>query len=371
MTRPKGKHQKPAAAGFDEALNRLAQLHPREAPEEMADGRLRLVQHEDDGPPLLIYATDRGVNVELRVDANTFWATQGQMAEMFGVTQPTISEHISNVFGEGELPDTEATHRKFRLVRTEGLREVGRDIDHYDLNALISVGYRVGSVQGTMFRVWATDKLFTYLQKGFVVDVDRLKNRGAPDALDEFREIAREIRTSIRNSYREVLRLCTLCADYDGSSQTARDFFMAMENKLLWAAATKTAPQLVLERADAEMDHMGLTYYAGKRGPTRTDVLIGNNYLAQGEQTTKGRITEMWLTYVEDQLDQGRLPTMEAVREKLDGFIKFNGWPLLVDRGRHKRENADAHALEQLELYRERMKADAEASEPKKVGKKT
>jgi hypothetical protein len=255
MTRPKGKHQKPAAAGFDEALNRLAQLHPREAPEEMADGRMRLVQHEDDGPPLLIYATDRGVNVELRVDANTFWATQGQMAEMFGVTQPTISEHISNVFGEGELPDTEATHRKFRLVRTEGLREVGRDIDHYDLNALISVGYRVGSVQGTMFRVWATDKLFTYLQKGFVVDVDRLKNRGAPDALDEFREIAREIRTSIRNSYREVLRLCTLCADYDGSSQTARDFFMAMENKLLWAAATKTAPQLVLERADAEMSH--------------------------------------------------------------------------------------------------------------------
>jgi hypothetical protein len=204
-----------------------------------------------------------------------------------------------------------------------------------------------------------------------VVDVDRLKNRGAPDALDEFREIAREIRTSIRNSYREVLRLCTLCADYDGSSQAARDFFMAMENKLLWAAATKTAPQLVLERADAEKDHMGLTYYAGKRGPTRTDVLIGNNYLAQGEQTTKGRITEMWLTYVEDQLDQGHLPTMEAVREKLVGFIKFNGWPLLTDRGRHKREAADAHALDQLELYRERMKVDAEAGRPKKVGKES
>lgn len=365
MAKSKGKHQRPAA-GFDEALNRLARTSSQEVRE---DERLRLVQREDTGPPLLIYATDRGVNVELRVDANTFWATQGQMADMFGVKQQTVSEHILNVYKDGELPDTEATHRKFRLVRLEGGREVGREIDHYDLNAVISVGYRVGSMQGTMFRVWATDKLFTYLQKGFVVDVDRLKNQGAPDALDEFREVAREIRTSIRNSYREVLRLCTLCADYDGSSQSARDFFMAMENKLLWAAATKTAPQLVLERADAEVDHMGLTYYAGKRGPTRTDVLIGNNYLARGEQTTKGRITEMWLTYVEDQLDQGRLPTMEAVRERLDGFIKFNGWPLLTDRGRHRREDAEAHALEQLEQYRERMKAETETGKPKKVGR--
>jgi hypothetical protein len=112
---------------------------------------------------------------------------------------------------------------------------------------------------------------------------------------------------------------------------------------------------------------MGLTYYAGKRGPTRTDVLIGNNYLANGEQVTKGRVTEMWLSYVEDQLDQGRLPTMAAVREKLDGFIKFNEWPLLADKGRHKREDADAHALGQLEIYRERMKSEAEAGEPKRV----
>jgi hypothetical protein len=236
----KGKQKGPAAAGFDEALNRLAGTPAREVREEMAEEeRLRLVQREGAGPPLLIYATDKGVTVELRVDANTFWATQGQMADMFGVKQQTVSEHILNVYKEGELPDTEATHRKFRLVRMEGGREVGREIDHYELNAVISVGYRVGSMQGTMFRVWATDKLFTYLQKGFVVDVDRLKNQGAPDALDEFREIAREIRTSIRNSYREVLRLCALCADYDGSSQTAREFFMAMENKLLWAAASK------------------------------------------------------------------------------------------------------------------------------------
>ena len=169
---------------------------------------------------------------------------------MFGVTQRAVSEHIRTIFRESELPDSESTHKKFLLVRREGAREVRRNIDHYDLNTLISVGYRVGSVQGTMFRVWATDKLFQILTKGFYVDKELLKERGEPDALDEFREIAREIRASIRNSYREVLRLCSLCADYAGTSETARGLFLEMENKLLWAAAQKTAAQLVLDVAD-------------------------------------------------------------------------------------------------------------------------
>ena len=134
-----------------------------------------------------------------------------------------------------------------------------------------------------------------------------------------------------------------------------------MENKLLWASASKTAPQLILERANANHPDMGLTYYAGKRGPTQKDVVIGNNYLAPGERERKGRATEMWLTYVEEQLDQGRLPTMATVTDKLDAFIKFNQWPLLTGPGRHSRDEAAAHALAQLELYRERMKADTEA----------
>jgi hypothetical protein len=372
---PKRKHPKPLKPGMDlnEALDRFAQIGPAESGQQVAkaveDERLRLVQREVSGPPLLIYATGKGINVELRVEASSFWASQDQMAVMFGIKQNTVSEHIARIFVEGELADTEATHRKIRLVRNEGGRDVARLIDHYDLNMLISVGYRAGGKSGTMFRIWATDKLFRYLAKGFVIDVERLKNQGEPDVLDEFREIAREIRTSIRNSYREVLKLCTLCADYDGSSTTAREFFMAMENKLLWAAANRTAPQLVLERADAEADDMGLTYYAGKRGPTQRDVVIGNNYLAQGEARTKNRITEMWLTYVEEQLDQGRLPTMEAVAGKLDGFIKFNQWPTLPDKGRHKRDDANEHALEQLELYRLRMKSEVEAGKPKRPEK--
>jgi hypothetical protein len=128
-----------------------------------------------------------------------------------------------------------------------------------------------------------------------------------------------------------------------------------MENKLLWAAASMTAPQLILDRCSAEKNDLGLTYYAGRRGPTKVDVVVGNNYLAPGEAEQKNRITEMWLTYVEDQLSQGRLPTMDVVREKLTAFIKFNQWPLLEDKGRHSRDAANAHALEQLAVYRQQQ----------------
>ncbi len=343
--------------GVAEALERFAQAEVGKSSGNMddtKDSRVRLVERDGVGHPLLIYSTAKGMNVDLAYRSDSIWATQDQMAEMFGVDRTSITKHLSNIYNEGEL-DKSATCEETSQVRKEGLRSVRRSQPIYNLNAMVSVGYRVGSKQGTMFRIWATDKLVQILTKGFVVDKDRLKNEADADILEEFREIAREIRTSIRNSYREVLRLCALCADYDGSSQAARTFFMTMENKLLWAAANKTAPQLVLERCDAGKPDLGLTFFAGKRGPTQRDVVIGNNYLAEGEAKTKNRITEMWLTYVEDQLDQGRLPTMEAVREKLDGFITFNQWPLLTGKGHHSREAADTHALEQLTLYRQQQ----------------
>jgi hypothetical protein len=218
---------------------------------------------------------------------------------------------------------------------------------------VISVAYRVtNSRQATMLRIWATDKLVQILTKGFYIDKERLKNIGEPDILDELRQTAREIRASVRNSYREVLRLCTFCSDYDGGSASAREFFMDMENKLLWAASGMTAPQIILERCSADMPDLGLTYFTGKRGPTKRDILVANNYLAPYEAEKKNRATEMWLTYVEEQLDQGRMPTMVAVREKMVGFIRFNQWPLLSTRGRYSREDANTHALRQFEIYR-------------------
>jgi hypothetical protein len=316
-----------------------------------SDERVRLLRRSDSAPPLLIYVTPRGINVDLPWQNGTLWANQRQMADMFGVNVPAISKHLKNIFDEGELL-RDATISNMETVQIEGDRVVRREPEHYNINAIISVGYRIESKAGTMFRIWATERLVQILTKGFFIDEERLKNDGGDDALSEFREIASRIRGSIRNSYREVLRLCTLCSDYDGRSETAREFFMDMENKLLWAASQRTAPQLILERCDADKPDLGLTYFAGKRGPTKKDVVIGNNYLAHGESRTKNRITEMWLTYVEEQLEQGRLPTMEAVREKLVGFIKFNQWPLLTTKGRHSRERADDHALEQLEIFR-------------------
>jgi hypothetical protein len=345
MAKSKAKPKSPTSdKGVDQTVDRLSQAGAKEAASgDSSSEKVRLVE-DDTGARVLIYAASKGISVELRFEGDTFWATQAQMAEMFGVDRTVIGRHIANVFNDGELPE----QGNVQIMHISATKPTGL----YALNVMISVGYRVESKLGTMFRIWATERLVQILTKGFYVDKERLKNQGEPDVLDEFREIAREIRTSIRNSYREVLRLCTLCADYDGSSQTARAFFMTMENKLLWASANKTAPQLVLERCDVEKPDLGLTYFAGKRGPTQRDVVIGNNYLAEGEARTKNRMTEMWLTYVEDQLDQGRLPTMAAVSEKLDDFIKFNQWPLLTGKGRHKREDAETHGLAQLALYR-------------------
>ena len=368
MTKQKRTQKK--AATLDVELNKaLGLTEPKDVGEVVAADAaqpLRLVEEEDTGHKLLIYKTQKGISVDLQFEGETFWATQKQIAQIFGVTRENVTMHLGNIYREGEL--LEATTCKESLHVGQTGQTYRPKI--YNLDAIISVGYRVGSIEGTMFRIWSNGITSQYLRKGFVIDEERLKNHGEADALDEFRETARKIRTSLRNSYREVLKLCTLCSDYDGSSESARNFFMAMENKLLWAAANKTAPQLVLERARAEKDDMGLTYYAGKRGPTQRDVVIGNNYLAEGEARTKNRITEMWLTYVEEQLEQGRLPTMEAVRNKLDGFITFNQWRLLTDKGHFKRNDADRFALEQLELYRDRIATEMETGKPSKLARK-
>jgi len=340
----KRKYQPPVSLDmeFDEALARFIQTDPSEL-DETNKQAVRLVE-DDTGHRVLIYATSKGIEVALRFEGDTLWATQAQMADMFGVDQSVVSRHIANVFKEGELAE-EGNMQKMHISPT-------KPTTLYGLNAVISVGYRVGSKQGTMFRIWATDKLFQILTKGFYVDKERLKNPEKPDVLDEFREIAREIRASTQNVYREVRRLCTLCQDYDPQSAEARNFYMAMENKLLWASASMTAPEIILHRADASKPDMGLTYYSGKRGPTQSDAKIANNYLAEGEARVKNRATVMWLDYVEDQLDQGRLVTMTEVKTRLDEFVKFNNWPLLRDLGKVSRKRADEHAIEQYKLYK-------------------
>lgn len=336
---------------FAQALERFAKTDPKEIDTLLKEERSRLVPlvEDDNGHRFLIYATERGIEARLRYEGEKFWLTMPEMARLFDRDLSVISRHVTGVISDGELPEEGNLQKMQETPSAAG----GRPATLCSLDMVISVAYRVtNSKQATMLRIWATDKLVQILTKGFYIDKDQLKNQGAPDVLDEFREIAREIRTSIRNSYREVLKLCTLCGDYDGTSKAAREFLQAMENKLLWAATNRTGPQLILERCDASKRNLGLTYFEGRRGPTQRDVTVANNYLAEGEAKTKNCITEMWLSYVEEQLDQRRLPTMEAARQKLDGFIRFNEWPRLVGRGRHSREDANVHALTQLTIYR-------------------
>ncbi len=333
---------------LDEALERFAGVPLDEVKEEEAKGReVRLVQREgDDAPPILFYATDKGVKLELRVTDGELWLTQLQMANLYGVDVRSVNDHIQKYLADGEIDDS--VIRKFRITAADGK---SYDTNHYALDVAFYVGYRVNTRQGALFRKAATDILIRFAKFGYAMDVERLKAPDQPSIVDELKDIIREIRASSQNTYREVRRIVSLCQDYDGRSETARAFYARMENKLLYAAASKTAPEIILERADANQPDMGLTYYTGKRGPTQADVKVANNYLAEGEARVKNRITVMLLDYFEDQLDQGRLVVMADAELKMDEFIRFNNWPLLRDAGRVSRVAADRRAIEQQKLF--------------------
>lgn len=352
---PRKKYQKPLSVDgdFNEVLERLAGTDVGEVREEIAkdieEQRVRLVKREGLGDPLLVYESVRGTKVELPYKDQTLWASQRQMAQMFGVQVPAISKHLKNIYADGELEEASTVSN----METVGVTGQPYDVTLYNLNAVISVGYRIESKVGTRFRIWATNMLVQILTKGFYIDADRLKQTPEEGIIAELRDTIRDIRASTANAYREVKRMCALCQDYDGTSKTAQDFFATMENKMLWLAASHTGPELILGRADASKPSMGLTTYAGKKGPTQADVKIANNYLAEPEAKQKNRATVMLLDYFEEQLDQGRLVTMSEAESKLDEFIKFNRWPLLTHKGKVSRNAANEHALQQLSLYRQ------------------
>jgi len=247
------------------------------------------------GDELLLYEGKGGIRVELRYSSDTMWATQKQMAELFEVDTKTINQHLRHIFEEGEL-DREATISKSEIVQTEGERSVRRQVAIYNLDAIISVGYRVGSRQGTMIRRWATNKLVQYAIKGFVLDDERLKERGGNDHVTELRERIRDIRASEANLYAELRSICVLCSDYDPKLEAARNFYMAMQNKLPWPITSSTAPEIIQQRARADADHMGLTNWKG-RDVAKADVSVAKNYLGQIEVDDLNRLTSMVLDY--------------------------------------------------------------------------
>lgn len=314
------------------------------------------------GGELILYQTPDGrTRVECRFDDNTIWLSQALIAELFQVTVPTVNEHLKGIYADGELP-SEATIRKFRIVRREGTRQVARDIEHYSLEAILAVGYRVRSQRGTQFRQWATARLQEYLVKGFVLDDERLKHPpgpGVPDYFDELLERIRHIRASERRMYLRVREILALAADYDPKDEEAQLFFRTAQNKLHFAVTAKTAPELIAERANATRPNMGLTTWKGEM-VRKGDVTIAKNYLHEDEITELNRIVVMFLDFAEDQARRRRQIFLRDWQTRLDDFLRFNERPVLHDAGRVTREEADRLAHEQYASFDDERRLAAE-----------
>jgi len=316
---------------------------------------------------IVLYTTEDGrARIQCRFEGDTIWLTQALMAELFQKDVRTINEHLQNVFAEAEL-DSAATIRKFRIVRREGTREVAREVEHYRLEAILAVGYRVRSPRGTQFRQWATARLSEYLRKGFTMDDERLKNPpgpGVPDYFDELLERIRDIRASERRMYLRVRDILALAADYSPGEAETQHVFAVVQNKLLFAATGRTAPELIDERVDAQRPNMGLTTWKGDV-VRKADVTVAKNYLREGEIEELNRLVVMFLDFAEDNARRRKQVFLKDWRQRLDQFLEFNERDVLPDAGKISREHADKRALAEFEAFadrRRRLKEDEEAA---------
>ncbi len=288
---------------------------------------------------LLIYQTEDGrTRIQVRLEDETVWLTQKLMAELFQKDVRTINEHIRNIYDEGELLP-EATIRKFRIVQTEGSRQVSREVDFYNLDVIISVGYRVKSHRGTQFRQWATQRLREYIVKGFTLDDERLKQAGGGNYFDELLARIRDIRASEKVFWRKVLDIYATSIDYDPNTDMSRRFFQIVQNKMHWAAHGHTAAEIIAARADADKPYMGLTSWTGTK-PTQEDIEVAKNYLSAEELDTLNRIVTMYLDFAELQALSRKPMYMKDWIAKLDEFLKVSERDILTHAGMISHEAA-------------------------------
>lgn len=311
---------------------------------------------------LLIYQ-DGSLRVQVRLDGKTVWLTQRLMAELYQVSVKTINEHLLNIYEEGEL-EPEATVRKFRRVQTEGSRQVSRVVDHYNLEAILAVGYRVRSSRGAAFRQWATARLSELLVKGFTLDDDRLKEgRTLGDHyFEELLERIRDIRASERLFYQKITDIYATSIDYDPKAEIAQTFFATVQNKLHWAIHGHTAAEIIYQRSDANKLHMGLaTWRNAPHGPIRkADVTVAKNYLSEEEIRELNRVVTMYLDYAEDMARRHKPMYMADWVKKLDAFLQFNERNILTHAGRISHQVAEERALEEFGKYdKERRRLEA------------
>jgi hypothetical protein len=306
---------------------------------------------------IIFYTSPEGVTkVEVIFQEETFWLSQRRMADLFDVEVNTINYHLKEIYRSGELHD-EATIRKFRIVQSEGDRSVARDVDLYNLDVIIAVGYRVNSLKATQFRMWATQTLREFIVKGFVLDDERLKlnKRFGPDYFDELLERIREIRASERRFYLKITDIYEQCSiDYSPTAEITKTFFRTVQNKLHWAITGQTAAEIIATRAKATLPNMGLTTW--KNAPhgkiLKSDVLIAKNYLNEKEIKELERIVTMFLDYAENQAERHVIMHMQDWVNRLDAFLEFNEYDILHDPGKVSHEVAVRLAQEEYKRFR-------------------
>ena len=306
----------------------------------------------------LLYTTPNGeVKFEVFVRDETVWLTQKRIAELFGVGVNTVNEHLKSIYKSAELSE-DSTIRKFRIVQNEGERKVEREVIFYNLDAILSVGYRVNSVQATHFRRWATERLKEYIIKGFTMDDARLKNPVAIFGKDYFEEQLariRDIRSSERRFYQKITDIYAGCsADYDPYTEVTKEFFATVQNKLHFAITGQTAAEIVQSRVGSDKPNLGLTNWKNApKGAIRiTDVSIAKNYLDEKELNGLNRIVTMYLDYAEMQAQEGIVMRMQDWVERLNAFLQFNRKEILDNPGRISREVAKSLAEKEFEKFR-------------------
>ena len=312
----------------------------------------------------ILYQTEDGrTRIQCLFENETVWLTQKLMADLFQIGVGTVNHHLKAIFAEGEL-QAGATIRRYRIVRIEGGRRIAREVEHYDLNAILAVGFRVRSHRGTQFRQWAILRLNEYLLKGFTMDDERLKNppgKGHIDYFDELLERIRDIRASEQRMYLRVREILALAADYEATEPQTQVFFQTIQNKLHFAATGKTAAELIAGRADSSQPNMGLISW--RSGVVRKgDVTVAKNYLREDEIEELNRLVVMFLDFAEDQARRRKQIFLQNWLTRLHDFLKLNERKILPDAGKVSREQAHALAEQEYETFAQRRRAHLEAA---------
>ena len=310
----------------------------------------------------VLYTTPNGdVNLDILLQDENLWLTQKGISDLFGVSKSTVSHHLSNIYSDGEL-DKLATVRKFRTVQKEGSRAVQRELEYYNLDAIISVGYRVNSTKATQFRIWATNTLKEFIIKGFVLDDERLKQGQTVFGKDYFRELLeriRSIRASERRIYQQITDIFAECAiDYDRNSEITKNFYAMVQNKFHFAITGNTAAEIIYHKADADKKQMGLTTW--KNAPDgrvlKSDVIVAKNYLQETEIRQLERTVTSYFDYIEGLVERRNTFTMQSLAESIDRFLSFNEYEILEGKGSISKKHADEKASQEYEKFNRTQK---------------